>query len=300
MFKIINYSLIVLSSLWLNACSILNNDERINPDYVILEKPLEVSEIAQVEAIKLARSSEIMDLDAVGQAQVFYSLALAYEKLGLTIFNIGALGKAINLYPMEPSFYVYMGNILALEDKYAEAFEAFNSAIELEPNLTEVYGFRGLASIYANKVIVARDDLLKNYEIDKNDPYRILLLYFAETKLNDPNINPKSLLEERYNNITQTTKNIWMNEIIEVILGLKDEKEFWEHVLDGRDGDLRAEILCESYYYLGKYYELMGQKNKAQDYFKLSMMTNVVYFIEYRYSLKEINRFEKKQTVSID
>ena len=82
MFKIINYSLIVLSSLWLNACSILNNDERINPDYVILEKPLEVSEIAQVEAIKLARSSEIMDLDAVGQAQVFYSLALAYEKLG--------------------------------------------------------------------------------------------------------------------------------------------------------------------------------------------------------------------------
>ena len=111
MFKIINYSLIVLSSLWLNACSILNNDERINPDYVILEKPLEVSEIAQVEAIKLARSSEIMDLDAVGQAQVFYSLALAYEKLGLTIFNIGALGKAINLYPMEPSFYVYMGTV---------------------------------------------------------------------------------------------------------------------------------------------------------------------------------------------
>ena len=54
-----------------------------------------------------------------------------------------------------------------------------------------------------------------------------------------------------------------------------------------------TERLCEAYFYLGKYSQILGEKNKAANYFKLALSTNVYEFVEHRYARLELDLMRK-------
>lgn len=92
--------------------------------------------------------------------------------------------------------------------------------------------------------------------------------------------------------------NNWAYKIVDVILGDLSEDEFWRTIFENNlleeGGEInKPERLCEAYFYLGKYHQINGEKEVAQDYFKLSLMTNVKYFIEYQSSTYEVNLYKK-------
>ena len=49
-----------------------------------------------------------------------------------------------------------------------------------------------------------------------------------------------------------------------------------------------AERLCEAYFYLGIYTRMYDQNERAINYFKLSLATNVFEFVEHRYARREL------------
>ena len=60
----------------------------------------------------------------------------------------------------------------------------------------------------------------------------------------------------------------------------------------------RARRLCEAYFYMAKDAAFDGQYKRAYDLFHLCAATNVTGYLEYRYALMEIMRFERQELVA--
>ena len=54
------------------------------------------------------------------------------------------------------------------------------------------------------------------------------------------------------------------------------------------NSQVRNEMLCEAYFYLGKYKQEQGDLTSAFDYFRLCTSTRVYGFLEYRYAFFEL------------
>jgi Flp pilus assembly protein TadD len=67
------------------------------------------------------------------------------------------------------------GYTLMISDLYDEAIEAFNEAIELDPNLAGFYTMRGYCYSRIEKYKEALDDLNKAVELDPEDPQNYTL-----------------------------------------------------------------------------------------------------------------------------
>lgn len=229
------------------------------------------------------------------QVLLEYEKAVKNDMLGLDLIAKYIL---VNLIKFEneyaPAWNLY-GNLLFKSGNYLEAYDAFDAAVDIDPNLVSTYLNRGIALYYGKRSSVAYDDIYKVYMNDRNDPYIMMWLYLVEQ-----NIRPDEALKnlsERYRLVVSKDNN-WAYKIIDVILGDLSEDEFWRTIFENNlleeGGEInKPERLCEAYFYLGKYHQINGEKEVAQDYFKLSLMTNVKYFIEYQSSTYEVNLYKK-------
>ena len=269
------------------------NKIHINPDYIIIEQPRVVKdqEIQELLALNFVKGN----INRRQQVLLEYEKAVKNDMLGLDLIAKYIL---VNLIKFEneyaPAWNLY-GNLLFKSGNYLEAYDAFDAAVDIDPNLVSTYLNRGIALYYGKRSSVAYDDIYKVYMNDRNDPYIMMWLYLVEQ-----NIRPDEALKnlsERYRLVVSKDNN-WAYKIIDVILGDLSEDEFWRTIFENNlleeGGEInKPERLCEAYFYLGKYHQINGEKEVAQDYFKLSLMTNVKYFIEYQSSTYEVNLYKK-------
>ena len=269
------------------------NKIQINPDYIIIEQPRVVKdqEIQELLALNFVKGN----LNRRQQVLLEYEKAVKNDMMGLDLIAKYIL---VNLIKFEneyaPAWNLY-GNLLFKSGNYLEAYDAFDAAVDIDPNLVSTYLNRGIALYYGKRSSVAYDDIYKVYMNDRNDPYIMMWLYLVEQ-----NIRPDEALKnlsERYRLVVSKDNN-WAYKIIDVILGDLSEDEFWRTIFENNlleeGGEInKPERLCEAYFYLGKYHQINGEKEVAQDYFKLSLMTNVKYFIEYQSSTYEVNLYKK-------
>jgi lipoprotein NlpI len=270
-----------------------SNKIHINPDYIIIEQPRVVKdqEIQELLALNFVKGN----LNRRQQVLLEYEKAVKNDMMGLDLIAKYIL---VNLIKFEneyaPAWNLY-GNLLFKSGNYLEAYDAFDAAVDIDPNLVSTYLNRGIALYYGKRPSVAYDDIYKVYMNDRNDPYIMMWLYLVEQ-----NIRPDEALKnlsERYRLVVSKDNN-WAYKIIDVILGDLSEDEFWRTIFENNlleeGGEInKPERLCEAYFYLGKYHQITGEKEVAQDYFKLSLMTNVKYFIEYQSSTYEVNLYKK-------
>ena len=270
-----------------------SNKIHINPDYIIIEQPRVVKdqEIQELLALNFVKGN----LNRRQQVLLEYEKAVKNDMRGLDLIAKYIL---VNLIKFEneyaPAWNLY-GNLLFKSGNYLEAYDAFDAAVDIDPNLVSTYLNRGIALYYGKRPSVAYDDIYKVYMNDRNDPYIMMWLYLVEQ-----NIRPDEALKnlsERYRLVVSKDNN-WAYKIIDVILGDLSEDEFWRTIFENNlleeGGEInKPERLCEAYFYLGKYHQINGEKEVAQDYFKLSLMTNVKYFIEYQSSTYEVNLYKK-------
>lgn len=287
----------VVAMLSLAGCALpQGGDKHINPDYVKVEVPYVLNNIEQVKLIRLARMLNLEDASNREKAELLYARAVVYDRLGLSLIAQLSLMTALELDNQLPYIYAYLADLYISDNKFQEAYEAYDAALELAPN-DEIVGYRGMGLLYGNRLVMAKEDLLTYYNAKPQDPHRMLWLYMVEASAKDPKAIDN--LSKRRGTIEATKENDWVFGIIDVITNKVSEDKFWGSVLNNKEGLARPETLCESYYYLGKYHQLQGKEQLAQDYFKLAMMTNVVGFIEYRYALKEIARYEMRNKTII-
>ncbi len=268
------------------------SSDHINPSYVHIIKPYIISDKEQYAVLSINEALKNLKLNEQQRAQLYYESSIFYSMMGLNHFSRMTLMQAIMQANNVSSFYSSMGLNLALTGNYLEAFDAFDSAIELDSVNDSIYFFRGIVLFYGKRYVNARQDFAKYYHKNIHDPYRLLWLYYVEKQLQNEDADQK--LRERYRLMVGAKENHLVG-AIEVILGLKSEQEFWDQVLTGVEEAKYPEVLCESYYYLGKYHQLLGHTNMAKDYFKLALMTHVTYFVEF--NLAEMELKENKQQI---
>ena len=156
--------------------------------------------------------------------------------------------QALALQPKMASVYNYLGLYLLLEEDYDSALETFNAVFELDPSYDYTHLNRGLNFYYVERYNLAEDDLMKFYEADTKDPYRVLWLYLNEQKLKPQEAHAN--LVERAKGLS---KDFWGTNIVQYYLGNISVSDLQERATKFAENSQQyAEILTETYFLSSK------------------------------------------------
>ncbi|WP_413692976.1 hypothetical protein [Psychromonas sp. KJ10-2] len=152
------------------------------------------------------------------------------------------------------------------------------------------YLHRAIGLSLVGRLDGAQQDIEHFYDLDKSDPYRVLWRYIINSQVD------LAAAETQLDNVQKADDDkrfAWA--IVEVINGDLSEEDFFDNIANGiQTNEELAQRLCEAYYYLAHWHMNNNALDKAIYYLKLSAATNVKDFIEYKYSLIDLNNIQKK------
>lgn len=298
---------LVFSTFFLSACSInsdpnevfetpLNSEFSVDASEIILTVPdMEAREQYQVVIARLTQLLATEQLTAEQRAQILYQLGILYDRLGLAVTARNMFMNALIEIPDYAAVYNFVGSYLAAGERFSEAYEAFDAVLELDPEESYAYFNRGIALYYGNRAKLGISDLEKFYSFDKNDPFRIAWLYILEREVHGEAYALEHLKERR----SQISDDVlWGIEILDFMSGEIDSTQLINTV---RYADIpkveQSHRLCEAYFYMAKMAEFNGDLKLAYDLLHLCVATEVTGYLEYRYAMMEITRFERQEMI---
>lgn len=282
----LKFSLItVLLIAILSGCATTSNTQSSSVAKVVIAEPLPVNQQSEVA---IARLTEILNRVEVSQeqkAKLFYDRGVIYDSVGLRGLASYDFQRALRLQPDLVDAYNFIGIHHTQRQEFLQAYEAFDSAIELDEQHEYAYLNRGIALYYGGRPQLALEDMRRFQLEQQNDPYRISWLYIIESEI-DPVIAKNNLRI----NLDNIDHNSWANNILRLFLGDISEQDFVATLTVGvKNHKELVDRLCEGYFYLGKYKLLNKSVTTSSDYFKLALSTNVYEFIEHRYAKLELD-----------
>jgi lipoprotein NlpI len=261
----------------------------VTMNQLIIAEPLAInykSEIAIARLTDVIQRAEITD---VQRAELYYDRGVIYDSVGLRSLARLDFNRALRLKPNFVDAYNFLGIHYTQLQEFNQAYEAFDSAIDLDSKHEYAYLNRGIALYYGGRPELSIDDFSTFHQRKKSDPYRILWLYLAEYATDKVNAltllkNSKGLVDDK----------IWAKRIIQLYLAEISPQAFVSELSTGINSSKGlSERLCEAYFYLGKYYQLKGNAKSASNFFKLALSTNVYEFVEHRYAKLELDLMQK-------
>ena len=265
------------------SSSIMNN--------IVIAEPLGVNYKSE---IAIARLTEVINRAKITEdqrAQLFYDRGVLYDSVGLRSLARFDFSHALQLKPDLIDAYNFLGIHYTQLQEFAQAYEQFDSALDLSPEHEYAYLNRGIALYYGSRPELASIDFKAFHQKQQDDPYRLLWLYLTEYEV-DP-LAAKYSLKQRAEIVDERT---WAKQVIYLYLGEISQSEFVKGLTkDVRSNKELTERLCEAYFYLGKYNQTLGYRGSAANYFKLALSTNVYEFVEHRYAKLELDLMRTKK-----
>ncbi len=295
--KAIPVTLLVSSMVFLQGCAsnskgsgntiaVMNN--------LVIAEPLTVNFKSEVA---IARISEVINraqLTDEQRAQLFYDRGVRYDSVGLRSLARFDFSQALQLKPDLIDAYNFLGIHYTQLQEFSQAYEKFDSALDLSPEHEYVHLNRGIALYYGSRPELASLDFKAFHKKQLGDPYRLLWLYLTEYDI-DP-IVAKSNLALRAQLVNDKT---WAKQVIHLYLGKLSQTEFINNLtLNVTSNKELTERLCEAYFYLGKYNQTLGFIGSAANFFKLALSTNVYEFVEHRYAKLELDLMRTQKAVN--
>ena len=276
--------LLVSGLLITQACSTNTNPQSAIGDLIIAE-PIEISyknEIALARLTQVLLRAEISD----GQrAELYYQRGVEYDKVGLRALARFDFNQALSLKPDMVDAYNFLGIHFTQLQEFNQAYDAFDSAIELAPDHEFAFLNRGIALYYGGRPNLASADFETFRQYQQNDPYRVLWQY-----LSDLEINKEKATSDLRLNAELISESVWAKNVIKLYLGEMSQNTFIGLLADNVNSNVGlTERLCEAYFYLGKYSQMQGDNYAALNFFKLALSTNVYEFVEHRYAKLELD-----------
>lgn len=285
LFRIRFFLLNLISVLVLAGCSSRHSEFVSIKNLALAELNPQLRFEQEAMVVRLSQVLEEAKLSPSEQADLYFERGVIYDSLGLWSLARYDLAQAISLNQRMAAAYNYMGLYLLLEGDYDSSIDAFNAVLELDRDYSYTYLNRGLAFYYSGRYSEAERDLLRFYEEDKKDPYRVLWLYFNDLELSP--LEAKANLQKRAKLLSP---DFWGTNIVNYFLG-----DFTLAQLRARiDSDAKenssqyAEILTETYFYLAKQQLKLDRKDEAISLFRLALANQVFNFVEYRFALFEL------------
>jgi lipoprotein NlpI len=269
---------------------VLGNNEPHVVNRVVITEPLAIDYKSELAIAKLTQIINHVKLDQNKLAQMLYDRGVIYDSLGLRSLAQLDFRRTLELKPDHADAYNFIGIHMTLIGQYTQASEAFDSALEIEPDHSYANLNRGIASYYYGRTGLSIDDLELFFIKDQADPYRAIWLYLAEYKNNQ-----EEAKQRLAGNAIMLDKSKWANQIIELYLGKLDEQNFIDNM--GKNIQNSRELvdrLCEGYFYLAKFKLLNNEVEAAKNYFRLVLSTNVHEFVEHKYARLELNELYRE------
>lgn len=276
--------LLLSTVLLAQGCANKTNQQSVIGELIIAE-PIAISyksEIALARLTQVLLRAEISD----GQrAELFYQRGVEYDKVGLRALARFDFNQALNLKPDMVDAYNFIGIHLTQLQEFNQAYDAFDSAIELAPEHEYAYLNRGIALYYGGRPNLAADDFKIFRQYQQNDPYRVLWQYLAELE-----IDPQKAKQDLAIHAQLINEKVWAKNVIKLYVGEMSQDTFIGRLAENvNSNQALTERLCEAYFYLGKYSQMQGDENAAINFFKLALSTNVYEFVEHRYAKLELD-----------
>ena len=288
-----NVSLIFFSLLAaiLTGCAQTQSlSERPQMGNLLLAEPAPInprSEMAIARYNQVLTSPALTDVD---KAELHFQRGMLYDSVGLSGLAQFDYTQAINLKPDLAEAYNSIGIHYIQQNDFIQAYEAFDSTLEINPDYDFAFLNRGIALYYGGRSELATSDLNTFLEKDETDPFRALWAYFAHHEVSDE-AGMTYLATKR----PSLDNEHWATSIVDLFLGTVDENTVLNSLLDGvRSQKGLTDRLCEAYFYLGKYHSQNGNRGIASNYFKLALSTNVYDYVEHRYARLELNRLREE------
>jgi len=284
--KLISSSIIVGAVLLAQGCVSSDNisNKSASMDQLVIAEPMPVSYKSE---IAIARLSEVIlraEVTDEQRAQLYYDRGVIYDSVGLRSLARLDFNRALRLKPNLVNAYNFIGIHYTQMQEFMQAYDAFDSVLDLAPEHEYAYLNRGIALYYGGRPKLALDDFYAFHKIQIDDPYRVLWMYLAEYNVDSEAANIG--LKMRADNVHDKT---WAKNVIRLYLGEINQRDFIAQLTDGVTSNKElTDRLCEAYFYLGKYNQLQGNQSIAANFFKLALGTNVYEFVEHRYAKLEL------------
>lgn len=273
----------IIACFCLSACSFLKNSAPSNEEFKIFPMATAV-QVDQQDENKLLLITQLIllhkKLTPRQKARLFYERGLIYDKIGLNEYSHFNILQSLKLDPSYAPSYNMLGLYLLQNHSYEGAFEAFDSAIELDKHMTLSYLYSAVGLLAIGRNDLAKSAIEKFYQADEQEPYDILWRFIINS-----NVDPKSALKNLKSEKNEKDNPLFIWKIIDYFAGRISQKDLINLSSKGIITNKHyAERLCELYFYLATWEREHGNRDKAIYYYKLSIATNVRDFIEFKYS----------------
>lgn len=291
--KFISIFIAIAIALLASGCTSSRNSVSGPMGDLLLAEPEPINARSQMA---IARYNHILTqapLKEEERAELLFQRGMLYDSVGLSGLAKFDFSQALELKPDMAEAHNSIGIHYIQQMEFIQAYESFDSALEINPDYDFAILNRGIALYYGGRSKLAVSDLKTFYEKDNKDPYRLLWLFIGEQ-----NIDRKQSLANLAVYRKQLDDNNWATSIVDFYLGKIDETEVIANLVYGVTSQKQLnDRLCEAYFYLGKYHSDLNNKVKAANYFKLSLSTNVFEYVEHRYSRIELVRLREKRKI---
>ncbi|MCV2883898.1 lipoprotein NlpI [Aestuariibacter sp. AA17] len=277
---------LVSFSLILSGCAgVPSSSARSQMGNLLLAEPLPASARSQMTIVRYNQILAQAPLQAQERAELLYQRGMLYDSVGLSGLAQYDYNQALKLKPDMAEAYNSIGIHFTQQQEFIQAYEAFDSSLEIDPEFEFAFLNRGIALYYGGRPELAVQDLGAFLERNENDPYRALWAFIAEYEL-----SPEQATRHLREASTRLDPRNWATLLVELYLDDISESELLGALAIGVTNQRQlTDRLCEAYFYLGKYHAARGHRGRASNYFKLALSTNVYEYVEHRYARLELN-----------
>jgi len=257
---------------------------------IMIPEPLPINFRSQLAIARYNQFLAQSGLSNEERAELLYMRGMHYDKVGLAGLAQYDFGMAKQLKPDMAEAYNSIGIHYTQQEDFIEAYESFDSALDINPELDFALLNRGIALYYGKRNDLAVRDLQRFHDKDPSNPFAAIWLFLAQSQSDQPQALQQLKLNR--NSLVETN---WANVIVDFYLGDISRDELLNTFLqDVKNTQELNQRMCEVYFYLGKYYEQQGDSGFALNYFKLVLSTNIYDYVEHRYSRLEISMLRKQ------
>lgn len=275
-----------LCLLVLSGCAQLPKQPTAQMGNLLIVEPIPANPRAQLAIVKINYDLGDDEIQDSARADLHYQRGLLYDSMGLSTLAQFDFTQVLVLRPNMAEAYNSIGIHYVQQQNFSQAYEAFDSSIDIKPDYDFAYLNRGIALYYGGKPELAIDDLAWFQQRKPTDPYRAIWRFIAAREVNE-----QEAIEQLRADRAAFDPTFWANNIVDFYLGDINENALLNSLLVNVEN--RTELnnrVCEAYFYIGKHHSYSGQRGKASNYFKLALSTNVYDFVEHRYARLELER----------
>jgi len=216
-------------------------------------------------------------------AEAYFGRGWAQEGKGNHEQAIRNFSQAIQANPSYGQAYYGRGWAHEQMNHSGLAIEEYTKAIQATPAYSDAYLSRGILYFYNGRIEVAENDFARAFETgtDKLAPYALLWLYISQARSGKDGV-PTLLKNSRQMNL-----ETWPGIMISLFL---EKVEPWRVVVEAEDADLKKQLEkeCVAFFFLGQYYLMNGNADKAAEFFRKTLNTGVTNYRQYESAEKEL------------